>query len=128
MKLFNFFQFLCTFLSSWIRIQPNKINADPDPNSGNLLYMIIYFIPVWNVCKPFDIRVKIKGKYSDGSLYLRMKEFSGSIDFFCGDSSVPEWDIPDGGDINVGGKRAERTGQVKKLLLFYSYPYRVSTG
>jgi hypothetical protein len=50
MKLFQFFQFLCTFLSSWIRIQPDKINADPDPNTGNLLYMIIYFIPVWNVC------------------------------------------------------------------------------
>jgi hypothetical protein len=41
-------------------------------------------------------------------LYLRVKEFSGSIDFFCGDSSVPEWDIPDGGDINVRGKRTER--------------------
>ncbi len=41
-------------------------------------------------------------------LYLRMKEFSGSIDFFRGDSSVPEWDIPDGGDINVGGKRTKR--------------------
>jgi hypothetical protein len=56
---------------------------------------------------PFDIRVKIKGKYGDGSLYLRVKEFSGSVDFFRGDSSVPEWDIPDGGDINVGGKRAK---------------------
>jgi hypothetical protein len=41
-------------------------------------------------------------------LYLRVKEFSGSIDFFRGDSSVPEWNIPDGGDINVGGKRSKR--------------------
>jgi hypothetical protein len=37
-----------------------------------------------------------------------MKEFSGSIDFFRGDSSVPEWNIPDGGDINVGGKRTKK--------------------
>jgi hypothetical protein len=31
MKLINFFLFFGSFLSSWIRIQPTKINADPDP-------------------------------------------------------------------------------------------------